>query len=162
MLPCYLLGICSLLVERLAPPADMAVATLDGAERCLMECLDGLAVALFEGDRHHHLEPCRRSFVLPVKGEYEALVLDDLSVDAAEPVLAVLGGLDHPPIPAADVQIDRHFRAGETLRAHPALHVLRTRPQRKHDRCRCVEGADNQQLVVSDACFSGAHYFLLR
>src|SRR5215467_13373283 len=102
MLPCYLLGICGLLVERLAPAADVAVATLDGAERCLVERLDGLAVALFEGDRHHHLEPCRRSFVLPGKGEYEALVRHDLAVDSAEPVLTVIGGLDHPPIPAAD------------------------------------------------------------
>src|SRR5262250_2026372 len=134
MLLCDLLGIDGLLVERLAPAADMAVAPFDGAERCLVEGLDGLAAALFEGDRHHHLEPSGRPIILPDEGEHQPLVWHDLAIDAAEPVLAAISGLDHPAIAAADAQIDRHFRAGETLGAHPALHVLRTRPESKHHR----------------------------
>src|SRR6516164_6225488 len=97
-----LLGICGLLVERLAPAADMAVAPLDRAERRLVEGLDGLAVPLFEGDRHYHLEPRRRAVILPGESEHQPLVRHDLAVDAAKPVLAVIGGLDHPAIPAAD------------------------------------------------------------
>jgi hypothetical protein len=51
MLLCDLFGIHGLLVERLAPAADVAVAPLYGAEGCLVEGLYGLAIALFEGDR---------------------------------------------------------------------------------------------------------------
>src|SRR5262245_51709040 len=162
MLLCDLLGIDGLLVERLAPAADMAVAPLDGAERRLVEGLDGLAVALFKGDRHHHLEPSGRPVILPGAGEHQPLARNDLAIDAAEPALAAISGLDHPAITAADAQIDRHFWAGETLGPHPALHVLHTRPQSKHNRRWGVEGADDQQLVVSDAFSLGAHYLLLR
>src|SRR5262249_39492047 len=105
------LGIDGLLVERLAPAADMAVAPLDGAERRLVEGLDGLAVALFEDDRHDHLEPSGRPVILPGEGEYQPLVGHDLAIDAAKPVLAVIGGLDHPAIPTANAQIDLHLRA---------------------------------------------------
>src|SRR5215475_7789559 len=102
MLLCDNLGIYGLLVERLAPTADMAVAPLDGAERRLVEGLDGFAVVLFEGDRHHHFEPCRRAVILPSEGEDQPFVRHDLAIDAAEPVLAMLRGRDHPAIAAAD------------------------------------------------------------
>src|SRR5204863_3182026 len=101
----------------------MAVAALDVEERHLVECLDGLSVALFEGDRHQRLDLCGWPFV-PGEGEDEAFVPHDLAIDAAEPVLAMLGRLDHPAIGAADTKIDRRLGAGEILRTHPALHVL--------------------------------------
>jgi DNA-binding transcriptional LysR family regulator len=56
LLLCDFLGIGSLLVERLVPTAYMAVAPLDIEERCLVECLDGLSVTLFEGDRHERFD----------------------------------------------------------------------------------------------------------
>jgi hypothetical protein len=50
MLLCDFLGVNLFLVECLVPAADVAVAALDVEERRLVECLDGLSVALFEGN----------------------------------------------------------------------------------------------------------------
>src|SRR5262245_65865411 len=99
----------------------MGVAPLDVAEGRLVERLDALSVARFEGDRHHRFDSCGRPFV-PGEGEDEALVRHDLAIDSAEPVLAMPGRPDHRAISAADTEIDRRLGAGEILRAHPALH----------------------------------------
>src|SRR5215468_11280055 len=102
MLLCDLLGICRLLVERLAPTADMAVAPFDAAERRLVEGLNGFAVAFFEDDRYQHLEPCRGTVILPIESEREPPVRDNLAIDAGKPILTVIRGLDHPAIATAD------------------------------------------------------------
>ena len=133
----------------------MAVAPVGVGEGGLVEGLDGLAVTLLEGDRYQRFDACRRPLVVPSKSEDEALVLHDLAVDAAKPVLAVLRRLDHCAIGAADTKIDRHVGAGEILGTHPALDVLRARIEREHNRRWRVEGADNEQLVVSASFFGG-------
>src|SRR5215207_6981357 len=121
MLLCDFLGVGLFIVECLVPAADVAVAAFDIEERRLVECLDGLSVALFEADRHQRLDACRRPFVVPGEREDEAPILHDLAIDAGKPALAVLSRLDHRAIGAPNTEIDPRLRTGETLRAHPAL-----------------------------------------
>src|SRR6185295_14218889 len=156
---CDVLGVGLLFVEGLDPATDMAVTPLDGAERRLVEGLDSASVALFEGDCHQRFESCGRTLVVPAKGEDEALVLHDLTIDSAEPAFAMLDRLDHRAISAADTKIDARFWAGKIFRTHPALQVLHARPQCEHERGWCRERADDKQLIVSDL-FLGSHHRL--
>src|SRR5437588_1712862 len=102
----------------------MAVAPLDIEEGRLVECLNGLSVTLLKGDGDKRFDSCGWPFIVPGEGEDKAFVPYDLAIDTAEPILAMLGRLDHPAIGAADAEVDHRLGAGEILRAHPALHVL--------------------------------------
>src|SRR5262247_3299149 len=103
----------------------MAVAALDIEEGPLVEGLDCLAALLFEGDRDKRLDARGRAVIVPGEGENEPLVLDDLAIDAAEPVLAMRRRRDHRAVGAAAAEIDVYLGAGEIRRAHPALQVFR-------------------------------------
>src|SRR4051812_41274901 len=102
----------------------MTVATFDIAEEPLVEGLHRLTVAFLEGDRHQHFHARRWAVIVPSEGEDEPFVLDDLAIDAAEPVFAVLSGLNHRTVSSADAEIDLRFRTGEARGPHPALHML--------------------------------------
>lgn len=119
-----------------------------------MEGLDRLAAFLFEGDGHKHLDARGWTVIVPSKRENEPFVLDDLAIDAAEPVLAMRGRRDHRAVGAADAEVDLYLGTGEIRRAHPALHMFRLGPQRKEQRSRCVEGARDEEFVVGQ---SGVH-----
>jgi hypothetical protein len=129
----------------------VAVATLGVAEGFLMERLRRLAVALFERDRHDRLDATGRPAV-PSEREHEPLVADDLAIDAAEPALAVLLGLDHRAVGAAHAKVHLDVGAREPLGAHPVFHVLGVGPQREHGRRRSVERARDQELVIGESC----------
>src|SRR5262245_54773739 len=129
----------------------MAVATLHIEEGSLMKGLDGLAGLLFEGDRDKRLDARRRSVIVPGEGEDESLVPDDLAIDAAEPVFALLCGLDHRTVGAADAEIDFRFGASEVRGPHPALHVFWLGPERKQHRSGRVEGARDEEFVLGES-----------
>src|SRR5207247_9402192 len=103
-----------------------------------------------EGDRHQRLSAGGWSLVVPGEGEDDLPVGDDLAIDPAEPVLAMLRGLDHAAVGAARAEIDLGRRAGEARRPHPALHMLGPRPQLEEQRGRRIEGAGDEQLVVGN------------
>jgi hypothetical protein len=67
----------------------VAVAALGIEEGPLVEGLDRLAALLFEGDCDKRLDARGRAVIVPSECENEPLVLDDLAIDAAEPVLAM-------------------------------------------------------------------------
>src|SRR5215831_19926596 len=99
--PCDLRGISRKLVEGRGPAADMAVAALGTEEGPLVEGLDRLAALLFQGDRDERLDARGRA-VIPSERENEPFVLDDLAIDAAEPVLAMRRRRDHRAVGTAD------------------------------------------------------------
>src|SRR5215831_18622800 len=129
----------------------MAVAALDTEEGPLV---DRLAALLFERERDERLDARGWAVIVPGERENEPLVLDDLAIDAAEPVLAMRWRCDHRAVAAADAEVDRYLGASEIRRAHPALQVFRLGPERKEQRGRCVEGARDEEFVVRQ---SGTH-----
>src|SRR5262249_15702909 len=145
---CDLRGINRKLVEGRGPAAYVTVAALGTEEWPLVECLDGLAAFLFEGDGDKHFDTGRRPVIVPGERENEPFVLDDLATAAAEPVLAMRWRGDHRAVGAADAEVDLYLGAGEICRPHPAPHVFRPRPELKEQRGRRVEGARDEELVV--------------
>src|SRR5262245_6474634 len=131
----------------------MAVAALGTEEGPLVEGLDRLAALLFQGNRDKRLDARGRA-VVPSERKNEPFVLDDLAIDAAEPVLAMRRRRDHRAVGTADAEVDLDLRAREIRRAHPALHMLRLGPELKDQRGRCVEGARDEEFVVGQ---SGTH-----
>ena len=104
----------------------MGVAALGAEEGRLVEDLQGLAVALFETDRHQGLELGRRPCV-PGEGEDQPAVRLDLAVDAAEPAVAV-DDRDLPVTvsqvflaPGIPVAMAAVASAGMTARVKPVL-----------------------------------------
>ncbi len=55
-----------------------------------MEGLDGLSPQLFEGDGDERPDARRGAVIIPGESEDEPPIRDDLAVDAAEPVVAML------------------------------------------------------------------------
>src|SRR5262249_17922571 len=119
----------------------------------LVEGLHRLAALLFEGDRDKRLDARGRA-VVPSERENEPLVLDNLAIDAAEPVLAVRRRYDRRAVGAAVAEVDLYLGAGEIRRAHPALQVFRLGTERKQQRGRWLEGARDEEFVVRQ---SGTH-----
>src|SRR5439155_16761044 len=113
------------------PASHVAVAALGIEEGPLVEGLDRLAALLFEGNRDKCLDARGRAVIVPGERENEPLVLDNLAIDAPEPVLAVGRRRDHCAVGTADAEVDLCLGAGEIRRAHPALHVFRLGPERK-------------------------------
>src|ERR671927_1041112 len=102
----------------------MAVATLDSRERSLLEGLNGSASLLFEGDGDERLDAGGRAVIVPGEGEDETPVRDDLAIDPAEPVFAMLWRGDQDAVGAADTKIDFCLGTDEIRRTHPALDVF--------------------------------------
>src|SRR6516164_251296 len=148
VLLCDLRGISRELVEGRGPAAHVAVAALGTEEGPLVEGLDRLAALLFEGDGDKRLNAGRRTVIVPCERENEPFVLDDLAIDAAEPVLAMCRRRDHRAVGTAYAEVDLYLGAGEIRRTHPPLHMFRVGPERKEQRGRCVEGARDAEFVV--------------
>src|SRR5204862_5811134 len=81
------------LVDGLAPAAFMTIALVPRLERRLPEGHAVLAVLFCKGNGHQVLLATLAVF-FPSEGEDEARCLDDLAIDAAEPIILALTGAD--------------------------------------------------------------------
>src|SRR4029453_19388295 len=92
-------------VEAFGPPARVSVARFGRLEARLVERELGLAALIGEPHRHDGLVPALAVLILPGMGEDQQFVLDDLAVDAAEPMLGAVGSAHHASPSAARTQL---------------------------------------------------------
>src|SRR3954469_8082762 len=78
-------------IEALSPSACVSVARLNRIEAGLLQRDFCLASQSLEPDRHDGFRPGPAALVVPRMGHDNALVRNDLAIDAAEPKLLAVG-----------------------------------------------------------------------
>src|SRR5215475_12921955 len=90
---------------------------------------------------HYRLVAGSALFVLPSKGEDEALWIDHLAAHAALPMLGPLGGAHADPVGAARSQVHLAMGHDEALRPPPAHCPVGFGPRSKYELTRRIENA---------------------
>src|SRR5882757_9744071 len=120
-------------VEAVAPAAGMSVARLHRVEAGLLQRDFGLAGQIPELHRHDGLGAGLAVLAVPRMRHDNALVFDDLKIDATEPKLLAVGAAHAAAKPAAGARIALGVRDRKGARRAPLAQVLVARPGLPHE-----------------------------
>src|SRR5262245_46962622 len=136
-------------LEAFGPSARVSVARFGRLEARLVERELGLAPLI--GEPHHHdgLVPALAVLILPGVGEDEQFVLDELAIDAAEPMLGAVGSAHHASPGAARTQLALGIGNREAARRAPIVEMLLARPRPKYEAPRRIEDARDIERPIA-------------
>jgi hypothetical protein len=104
--------------------------------------------AILEGDGHDRSRSRAAILALPGMGEDETLGLDDLAIDAGDPVFLSVRSTQAGPVGTARPKVHLVLRRREPVRSRPAREVLGSGPCLEDELARGIEGSRDQELSI--------------